>query len=54
MVRVPAAELGSSAAKALMRRVRGAGVESPQSILLPAELVLRKSTASPRRLDKAS
>jgi LacI family transcriptional regulator len=54
MVRVPAAELGSAAAKALMRRVRGAHVESPQSILLPAELVLRKSTAAPRGLDKAS
>jgi LacI family transcriptional regulator len=47
MVRVPAAELGSAAAKALMRRLRGAEMQSPESILLPAELVLRKSTASP-------
>jgi LacI family transcriptional regulator len=47
MVRVPAAELGSAAAKALMRRIRGTEMQSPESILLPAELVLRKSTASP-------
>lgn len=49
MVRVPAAELGLAAARALMRRLRGAEIESPQSILLPTELVLRKSTASPGR-----
>lgn len=49
MVRVPAAELGATAAKALMRRLRGANEESAESILLPAELILRKSAASPRQ-----
>lgn len=50
MVRVPAAELGSAGAKTLMRRLRGAQTQSPESILLPTELILRKSTASPREL----
>jgi LacI family transcriptional regulator len=49
MLRVPAAELGSTAAKARMRRLRGAQMQSAESILLPAELILRKSTASPRQ-----
>ncbi|HXJ93656.1 MAG TPA: LacI family DNA-binding transcriptional regulator [Terriglobia bacterium] len=49
MVRVPAAELGSAAAKALMRRLRGADGRPPESTLLPAQLVLRKSTGSPRQ-----
>jgi LacI family transcriptional regulator len=46
MVRVPASELGSAAAKALMRRLRGAQTPSPESILLPAELILRDSTSA--------
>ena len=50
MVRAPAAEPGSAAAKALKRRIRGAQTQSPESILLPAELILRKSTGSPREL----
>jgi DNA-binding LacI/PurR family transcriptional regulator len=54
MVRVPAAELGSTAAKALMRRIRNADIESPESTLLPAELILRKSTACPANSDKSA
>lgn len=52
MVRVPDAELGAAAAKALMRRLRGAGVQSRESILLPAELVLRNSTRAPQNGSK--
>jgi LacI family transcriptional regulator len=49
MVRVPAAEMGAAAAKALMRRLRGTDSKPPESVLLPAELILRMSTASPRK-----
>jgi LacI family transcriptional regulator len=47
MVRVPAAELGALAAKALLKRLNGAGKEARETIRLPTQLVLRESTATP-------
>jgi len=47
MVRVPAAELGATAAKVLMKRIRGTGSAVAERVLLPTELVIRESTAPP-------
>jgi LacI family transcriptional regulator len=48
MVRVPAAELGSTAAKVLMKRIRGTGATEAERVLLPTELVIRESTSPPQ------
>lgn len=48
MISVPAAELGSAAAKVLIKRVRGANSGVAEKVLLPTELVLRESTAPVR------
>jgi LacI family transcriptional regulator len=44
MIRVPAAELGSAAAKVLMKRIRGPVGGPCERVLLPAELIVRQST----------
>lgn len=47
MIRVPAAELGAAAAKALLQHIRGAHGDAPTEILLGTELIVRQSTAPP-------
>lgn len=47
-VRQPAYEMGREAARLLVEFVRGTG-GSPRDVVLPAELVIRRSTAPPQR-----
>ena len=45
MVRQPAAELGATAAKALLKRIRRPDLRHCEKVLLPTQLVVRRSTA---------
>jgi LacI family transcriptional regulator len=48
MVRQPAVELGATAAKTLLKRIRHPHPSRYEKVLLPAQLVVRRSTAPPR------
>lgn len=50
-VRLPLYELGTESAEALITELQNAPVRTFSSKLLPCELVLRDSTAPPRRQD---
>ena len=47
MVRQPASELGAAAAKAILKRVRHPDQNHTDRVLLPTQLIVRKSTAAP-------
>jgi len=47
MVRQPAAELGAAAAKAVLKRIRDPKRQPCEHVVLPTQLVVRESTASP-------
>ena len=47
MVRQPAAELGAAAAKAVFKRIRDPKRQPCEHVVLPTQLVVRQSTASP-------
>jgi LacI family transcriptional regulator len=51
MVRQPAAELGTTAAQTLLKRIRHTDPRHCEKVLLPTQLVVRGSTA---RLKKSS
>ncbi|MGD0248668.1 MAG: LacI family DNA-binding transcriptional regulator [Candidatus Limnocylindrales bacterium] len=48
VVSQPAYEIGTQAAQLLLERLAGEAPEGPRSIVLPSELVIRRSTAPPR------
>jgi LacI family transcriptional regulator len=48
VVSQPAYEIGTQAAELLLKRLAGEAPEGPRSIVLPSELVIRRSTAPPR------
>jgi LacI family transcriptional regulator len=48
MVRQPAAELGAAAAKAVLKRVRHPDSHRAERVLLPTQLIVRKSTTALR------
>jgi LacI family transcriptional regulator len=48
VVSQPAYEIGTRAAQLLLERLAGEAPEGPRSIILPSELVIRRSTAPPR------
>jgi len=52
MVRQPAAELGSTAAKAVLKRIRDPRHEPREHAMLPTQLVVRESTAPPQPVNK--
>jgi LacI family transcriptional regulator len=47
VVAQPAYEMGRRGAKLLLARLQGEGPEQPQEIVLPTELIVRRSTAMP-------
>ena len=50
MVRQPAGELGATAAKTLLKRIRNADPRHREKVLLPTQLVVRRSTARLKKL----
>ena len=48
VVSQPAYEIGTRAAELLLERLTGEAPEGPRSIVLPSELIVRRSTAPPR------
>jgi LacI family transcriptional regulator len=53
MVRQPVAELGTAAAKAILRRLRAPGQDMVDKIILPTQLIVRESTAAPSQRGRA-
>ena len=49
MVRQPATEMGAAAAKAILKRLRAPNQEMVDKIVLPTQLIVRESTAAPKR-----
>lgn len=47
MVRQPASELGATAAKVVLRRMRAPGEDKVETVVLPTQLMVRESTAPP-------
>ena len=50
----PAYEIGKQAAGLMLDRLRGDAAADPRTIVLPSELITRRSTAPPRPIDVAS
>ena len=52
-VNVPGAELGRAAAMLLLSRLQNIAPATPERVLLPANLVLRESTAAPAKRSRS-
>ena len=54
VVAQPAYEIGQRAAELLLDRLAGEGPPEPQEILLPTELIVRRSSGPPPAVERAS